>query len=143
MHMLAEYGKGKSLFRGAILESGTATSTIFPSASDVQPEYDAIVTFTNCTAAASSLDCIRALPVEVFVAVTNNSLFQWAPVIDGTFLTDRPSRLMKADKMVHVPLLIGGRLYFVLVRLQALIVMQPTWTRAQISDQRVSTPTLS
>jgi hypothetical protein len=103
LHLLYAGQPSTNLFRGAILESGSATSNGYNSASDYEPSYRSVLNTTGC----GSLACLRALPLPELVAATNKSVYSWNPVVDGTFLPDRPSVLIASGRMVRVPLLLG------------------------------------
>jgi acetylcholinesterase len=85
------------------LESGSATTNGYSSASDYEPSYQSVLNATGC----GTLTCLRALPLPELVAATNKSVYSWNPVVDGTFLPDRPSVLIASGRMVRVPLLLG------------------------------------
>jgi acetylcholinesterase len=79
-------------------------------AADSQPSYDAIVNSTGCASSPNTLDCLRRVPVDDFIAATNKSVYVWTPVVDGVFLKDLPTRLLKRGKHIRVPLLLGRTL---------------------------------
>ncbi|PPQ79101.1 hypothetical protein CVT25_002894 [Psilocybe cyanescens] len=94
------------LFRAAM-----TSSTFLPSQykfNDRIPEtlYSEVVAQTNCSSAADTLDCLRNVDVDILETanmVINNSgffgTFVFVPVVDGTFITDRPTQLLKQGKV--------------------------------------------
>jgi acetylcholinesterase len=107
LHLLYGGQTSTNLFRAGILESGSATSSPYKPASEYQPSYDAVVNSTGCSSASNTLDCLRNVPLDQFVAVTNKSIYSWYPAVDGVFIKDLPSRLLTSGKHVRVPLLLG------------------------------------
>ncbi|WYZ39067.1 hypothetical protein EsH8_III_000981 [Colletotrichum jinshuiense] len=111
--MLAYGGRDDGLYRAAILQSGTGLRTDFgevESTADVwQDYYGAILNKTNCTSAADTLDCLRAVPAwdlsDVFNGTSSPS---FTGVTDGEFLEAPRHELINQGKFVHVPLLIGA-----------------------------------
>ncbi|KAM0425623.1 hypothetical protein ACHAPT_009155 [Fusarium lateritium] len=112
MQLVAYDGNYKSLFRGAILESGSPVAK-FAGADDWQPYFDALVKKTGCANETARLDCLRELPWETLSDIFNgtNPLGVTSPafsaVIDGDFMTTQGSKLLKEGKFAHVPVLIG------------------------------------
>ncbi|KAH9481797.1 putative secreted lipase [Psilocybe cubensis] len=94
------------LFRAAM-----TSSTFLPSQykyNDRIPEtlYREVVTQTNCSSAADTLDCLRNVDVSILetanTVINNNGFFGtfvFVPVVDGTFITDRPTQLLKQGKV--------------------------------------------
>ena len=109
-HLLAYNLTETPLFRAGIMESGAPTTNNFASVADVQPVYDSIVNATGCANASSSLDCLRALPFDVFNSAVNASSSNgtWFPVVDGGIIPSYPTDQLASQKFVHVPLLLGG-----------------------------------
>jgi acetylcholinesterase len=112
LHLLYGSQTSTDLFRGAILESGSATSSPYKTVGEYQPSYDAVINSTGCAGTSNTLDCLRKVPLDTFVAATNKSVYSWYPVVDGVFLKDLPSRLLKAGQLARVPLLLGGKPIF-------------------------------
>ncbi|KAF8150917.1 Alpha/Beta hydrolase protein [Crassisporium funariophilum] len=94
------------LFRGAI-----TSSSFLPSQyqfDDRIPEilYSEVVSQTNCTSAKDTLGCLRTADVNALQAANaeiNNSgffgTFVFVPVVDGTFITERPTELLRQGKV--------------------------------------------
>ncbi|KAJ7443944.1 Alpha/Beta hydrolase protein [Mycena galericulata] len=98
-HVVANNGQTKpQLFRGAI-----TSSTFLPSQyefNDRIPEliFSEVVAQTNCTSAKDSLACLWGVDVTVLETANNNinvdgffGTFTTVPVIDGEFITQRPT----------------------------------------------------
>ncbi|KDR83230.1 hypothetical protein GALMADRAFT_221149 [Galerina marginata CBS 339.88] len=105
--VIANGGKtNPPLFRAAI-----TSSTFLPSQyrfNDRIPEllYSETIAQTNCSSAADTLSCLRNADVNTLQTantVINNSgffgTFVFVPVVDGTFITDRPTQLLKEKKV--------------------------------------------
>ncbi|KAF5392122.1 hypothetical protein D9757_003310 [Collybiopsis confluens] len=107
MQLLAFGAQSTDLFRGGIMESGTATTSSFPSLAQAQDVYDAVVSNTGCASSGNTLACLRAVPVNTLIAATNRSGISTGPVIDGLFLTQPPSVSVSSGSMIKVPLLLG------------------------------------
>ncbi|KAF9468189.1 Alpha/Beta hydrolase protein [Collybia nuda] len=106
-HVIANDGKTTPpLFRGAI-----TSSTFLPSQynfNDPAPEqlYSETLAQTNCSTAANSLACLRNVPVATLqnanTRIASSSFFGtfiWAPVVDGTFITQRPTVALRQGKV--------------------------------------------
>ncbi|KAJ3732159.1 Alpha/Beta hydrolase protein [Lentinula guzmanii] len=106
-HIVAQDGQTTpQLFRGAI-----TSSTFLPSQymfNDSIPEllYSEVVTQTECSSAADTLACLRAVDATSLGVLNNNinaggffGTFLFVPVIDGTFITQRPTEALKQGKV--------------------------------------------
>ncbi|KAF8168668.1 Alpha/Beta hydrolase protein [Mycena galopus ATCC 62051] len=106
-HVVANGGRTKpQLFRGAI-----TSSTFLPSQyqfNDRIPElvFSEVVAQTNCTSAADAMACLRAADATVLEAANTNILlggffgtFVVSPVVDGVFITQRPTLSMLEGKV--------------------------------------------
>jgi carboxylesterase type B len=62
--------RGKPLFRGAIMHSGSSTPAQAADSAIAQNIYDAFVSEAGCAGAADSLSCLRQLPFETFLNAT-------------------------------------------------------------------------
>ncbi|KJA16236.1 hypothetical protein HYPSUDRAFT_147970 [Hypholoma sublateritium FD-334 SS-4] len=102
-HLVANGGRTTPpLFRAAI-----TSSTFLPSQysfNDRIPEslYSQAVSQTNCTSAKDTLECLRAADVNTLQAANTeiNSIgffgtFVFVPVVDGTFITERPTETIR------------------------------------------------
>lgn len=107
----------KPLFRGAIMNSGSATPTDPLDSDKGQDIYDAVVKVADCEG-DDSLSCLRGLDNDVFSLAANsvpgiisyNSLaLSYLPRPDGKVLTDSPDALARAGKFHQVPMIIGDQ----------------------------------
>jgi acetylcholinesterase len=103
----SEHPTHTDLFRGAIMESGSAVGNAYKSVDEYQPSYDAVVNTTGCSSASHSLDCLRSLDLSTFIAATNKTEYNWIPVVDHVFLKDYPSRLLNKGQLARIPILLG------------------------------------
>ncbi|KAF8871826.1 Alpha/Beta hydrolase protein [Infundibulicybe gibba] len=105
LHAIANGGNTQpSLFRGAISSSSYVPSQYYYD--DVIPEklYSQVVALTNCSV-PDSLSCLRAADAKILEAanvhIGNSTFFgTWAfvPVVDGTFIRQRPTEAFKQGK---------------------------------------------
>lgn len=98
----------RSLIAGAIGESGALIAPIAP-----QPHAAAEATGKAFMAQlhADSLDALRALPAPVLLQATDpkaKPAFDFAPDIDGLFLTEAPAETFAHGDQAKVPLLVGA-----------------------------------
>lgn len=107
---------GKPLFRGAIMNSGSFIPTKPLSSDKGQAVYDRVVEASQCSGAENSLECLRELSYGDFLNAANSvpnmmsytSLaLSYLPRPDGYTLTDSPDALMRENKYVSVPMIIG------------------------------------
>ncbi|MCJ1387085.1 hypothetical protein MMC17_010214 [Xylographa soralifera] len=120
LQMTAYGGQRKVPFQQAIMQSGgPATETI--SWIVASNAFDAVVTGTNCSSfisdSARALVCMRSLTWEALQAAAYEVELEtkpsfgfdvFFPVIDGTFLPDRPSKLVETGAFAtNVPILVG------------------------------------
>jgi carboxylesterase type B len=112
--------KGRPLFRGAIMDSGSITPTEPVNGVKAQGIFDTVVEAAGCASAADSakLECLRGVDYDVLVNASNsvpsylgyNSLaFSYAPRPDGRILTASPEVLAQTGKYAAVPIIIGNQ----------------------------------
>ncbi|CAK7203894.1 hypothetical protein SEUCBS139899_006644 [Sporothrix eucalyptigena] len=110
--------KGKPLFRGGIMDSGSVVPAEPVDGVKAQAVYDAVVAAGGCTGNADTLACLRALPYETFLNAANsvpgifsyNSLaLSYLPRPDGTVLTDSPHILALNGQYAAVPFILGDQ----------------------------------
>ncbi|KAL2262691.1 hypothetical protein VTK26DRAFT_398 [Humicola hyalothermophila] len=110
--------KGKPLFRGAIMNSGSIVPADPVDCPKGQAVYDEVVAKAGCAGAADTLDCLRALPFDEFSRAANsvpsilsyNSVaLSYLPRPDGKVLTKSPDLLAKERKYAAVPMIIGDQ----------------------------------
>ncbi|KDN61296.1 putative carboxylesterase [Colletotrichum sublineola] len=110
--------KGKALFRGAIMNSGSITPTDPVDCPKGQAVYDKVVATAGCSGQADTLNCLRGVDYNTFLnAVTSvpgilsyNSLaLSYLPRPDGKTLTVSPDILAKNGQYAAVPMIIGDQ----------------------------------
>lgn len=112
--------KGRPLFRGAIMDSGSITPTEPVNGVKAQGIFDTVVEAAGCASAAdpAKLECLRGVDYDTFVNASNsvpsylsyNSLaFSYAPRPDGRILTASPEDLAQTGKYAAVPMIIGNQ----------------------------------
>lgn len=110
-HLTAYGGRDDGLFRGAIMESGGSISYSPINATGYQSVYDELVANMNCSETEDSLQCLREAPFEQLNAAINGtdgqSRYNFAPMIDGDFITQWGSIHLNNHRFVKVPILAG------------------------------------
>lgn len=110
--------KGKPLFRGAIMNSGSVAPAEPIDSAKGQAIYDAVVKEGGCSAASDSLECLRELPYDKFLNAANsvpgllsyNSLaLSYLPRPDGKVLPDSPDVLISSGRYYAVPMINGNQ----------------------------------
>lgn len=122
-NQMALYGgninyKGKPLFRGAMMNSGSTVPIGPIDSPKAQKVYDQVVAASPCAGQADTLNCLRNLPYDQFYKAANsvpnvlgyNSVsLSYLPRYDGDVLPDCPVRLLKQGKYAAVPMIIGDQ----------------------------------
>ncbi|KAK2616612.1 hypothetical protein QQS21_000435 [Conoideocrella luteorostrata] len=110
--------KGKPLFRGAIMDSGSVIPTQPLDSPKGQAVYDQVVKTARCGNAADKLACLRALSPSKFLnAVTSVPgvlsytavALSYLPRTDGKTLTKSQDLLLLSGRYAKVPLIIGDQ----------------------------------
>ncbi|KAF4993718.1 hypothetical protein FDECE_13324 [Fusarium decemcellulare] len=113
----ADY-KGKPLFRGAIMNSGSVVPAGKVDSPKGQEIYDTVVENAGCSSSSDSLDCLRGLSYDKFLDAANsvpgllsyNSLaLSYLPRPDGEVLPDSPEALIAAGRYHAVPMINGDQ----------------------------------
>lgn len=109
--------KGKPLFRGAIMNSGSVVPADPVDCPKGQAIYDAVATAAGCSG-PDSLNCLRQLPLDAFTQAANsvpgilsyNSVaLSYLPRPDGKVLTQSADLLLQQKKYAAVPMIIGDQ----------------------------------
>ncbi|CEJ89675.1 hypothetical protein VHEMI05502 [[Torrubiella] hemipterigena] len=107
--------KGRSLFQGAIMDSGSIIPTGPADGEQAQLVYDNVVRAAGCEGAPDSLRCLREVPYEKFYKAMDsqpnifsyNSLaLSYLPRPDGVILPDSPHVLAREGRYHAVPYII-------------------------------------
>jgi carboxylesterase type B len=112
-HMLAFNGRNDNLFRGAIMESGAATTGLYQSSTSniSQAHFDGVANKAGCGSAADKPACLRGLNYStLYTALTpgnDSTLTFFFPVIDGDFIAQSPSKQVTKGQFVKIPTLQG------------------------------------
>ncbi|KAH8724051.1 Alpha/Beta hydrolase protein [Phaeosphaeriaceae sp. PMI808] len=110
--------KGKPLFRGGIMNSGSIVPAQPMDSSKAQAIYDRVVEEAGCARSPDTLGCLRALPYAKFLNACNVvpgilSYFtvnlSYFPRPDGKVLTASPEQLVAEGKYTKVPFIIGDQ----------------------------------
>ncbi|KAF8217207.1 Alpha/Beta hydrolase protein [Mycena galopus ATCC 62051] len=88
-----------------------------PSQADGQQYYDSLVAANNCTTEADTLECLRRVPYDVFLATVNQTpdifsyqglSFIWAPHVDGDVIVQNPVVSVSQGGFLKIPLMMGN-----------------------------------
>ncbi|KJZ72761.1 hypothetical protein HIM_07836 [Hirsutella minnesotensis 3608] len=110
--------KGKSLFRGAIINSGSAIPVQPVDSSKGQSIFNRVAQQAGCNHEYDPLACLRKLPYEKFLHAASSvpSLFSYnslalpyLPRPDGQVVLDSPEKMTEQGKIHPVPLIIGDQ----------------------------------
>ncbi|RSL59433.1 hypothetical protein CEP53_005813 [Fusarium sp. AF-6] len=110
--------KGKPLFRGAIMNSGSLFRADPVDCPKAQVVYDTVVEKAGCSSANDTLACLRNVDYDTFEQATNsvpgfisyNSIaLSYLPRPDGEVLSDSAEVIVQSGKYAAVPLIIGGQ----------------------------------
>lgn len=110
--------KGRPLFRGGIMNSGSVVPADAVDCPKGQVVYDAVVEAAGCSGASDTLACLREVDYETFLNATNavpgllsydSVALSYLPRPDGVALTASPEELVKAGKYADVPFIIGDQ----------------------------------
>ncbi|KAF8188824.1 Alpha/Beta hydrolase protein [Mycena galopus ATCC 62051] len=115
LHLLSNNGLASDLFRGAFMVSGSPLSS--PSVTDGQSSYDQLVVANNCTKARDTLDCLRQVPLDEFLATVNQTpdvfsyralALVWRPRVDGDLIPRNPVDMVQDGALLKVPVMVGN-----------------------------------
>ena len=110
--------KGKPLFRGGIMDSGSITPAEAVDSERSQTIYDGVVEAGGCQKSSNTLECLRSLDYHTFLsAVTSRpGLLSWSgtalsylPRPDGRILPDSPEVLIQNEKYASIPFIVGDQ----------------------------------
>ncbi|KAM0429244.1 hypothetical protein ACHAPT_006458 [Fusarium lateritium] len=107
-------GRDDGLFRAAILESATGFHTSFREETvkdslDWDKGYAQLLQLTGCELANDSLQCLREVPsLELAKKIGNVTFPVYLDIVDGDFIQDDRSELVRQGKFAHVPVINGA-----------------------------------
>lgn len=110
--------KGKPLFRGGILNSGTFMRQEAADSPAAQATFDKIVATAGCSGAEDKLTCLRALSTDELTKAVNNfpamltfvgASVAYMPTIDGKFFTKSPYAHTRDKLYAPIPILVGDQ----------------------------------
>ncbi|KAI5362182.1 putative carboxylesterase, type B, carboxylesterase type B, active, alpha/Beta hydrolase [Septoria linicola] len=111
-HLTAYNGRDDGIFRAGIMQSGNPVNYgSYATNVRYQPQYDALVEATNCSAATDTLDCLREVPSDTLANLfsTTPSLANgWNPIVDGNFIQRWASIQLAEGAFVKVPVIDGA-----------------------------------
>lgn len=110
--------KGKPLFYGAVMDSGSIVPANPVDGTKGQAVYNQVVAQAGCSAAADTLKCLRNVPYNTFSDAVNslpgifsyNSIaLSYLPRPDGHVLPQSPEVLLQTGRYAKVPFMIGDQ----------------------------------
>lgn len=110
--------KGKSLFRAAIMDSGTMVPSDPVDCPKSEVVFNTVVTNAGCGRATDKLACLRSLDYTTYLNAANsvpgifgyNSVaLSYLPRPDGTVLTMSPDVLATNGQYAKVPMIVGDQ----------------------------------
>lgn len=110
--------RGKPLFRGAIMDSGTVAPADPVDSRQAQFVYDAVVQETGCSGAADTLTCLREAPYANYLHATrtlptlfsfNAVAISYLPRPDGTVIPESGEQMVKKGQFYSVPAIFGDQ----------------------------------
>ncbi|ERS94845.1 hypothetical protein HMPREF1624_08742 [Sporothrix schenckii ATCC 58251] len=110
--------KGKALFRGAIMDSGSIVPADPVDCPKGQAVYNQVVAKAGCSSSSDTLACLRAAPYNTFLNAVNSVpgilsyssvALSYLPRPDGVVLVDSPDVLITNNKYAAVPMIIGDQ----------------------------------
>jgi carboxylesterase type B len=105
-HLFSYSGRNDGLFRAAIMESGGPTGAQVQDLSYYSSPVENLTRTVGCWTSSNQLACLRNLSSAALFAAAPSQV--WNPIIDGDFLTEYPSQLIRDGKFNAIPLLIGA-----------------------------------
>ena len=109
----------RDLFAGAIMESGAFAYWAAKPLDEAKQQLDLLLDVTGCAGAGGGgLQCLYDYDARNLTSIASNaSIFgvrggtryaaSWAPIVDGTELSDLPGNLLARNECLKVPLLLG------------------------------------
>ncbi|KAF9874391.1 carboxylesterase [Colletotrichum karsti] len=110
--------KGRPLFRGAIMNSGSVVPADPIDCPKGQSIYDDVVRAAGCTGSTNTLECLRSVSYETFLnaAASVPSILSYeslalayVPRPDGVALRDSPDILARDGRYAAIPMIIGNQ----------------------------------
>lgn len=110
--------KGKPLFRGAIMNSGSVVPADPVDGVKGQKIYNTVVAAAGCAGKPDTLGCLRTVSYDKLLNATNSVpgllshtsiSLSYLPRPDGTALTVSPDILLASGKYARVPFIIGSQ----------------------------------
>lgn len=112
---------GGSLFRGAIMDSGSITPALDVASPTAQNVYNTVVSNAGCSGKTDTLACLRALPYTAFLNAANSvpAIFSYRsldlsylprPDPSNNFFPQSPELATQAGNVAKVPVIIGDQM---------------------------------
>ncbi|UNI24759.1 hypothetical protein JDV02_010483 [Purpureocillium takamizusanense] len=110
--------KGHPLFRGAIMNSGSAVPADPVDCPKGQAVYDAVVASGGCAGSPDTLACLRGLDYDTFHKAVNsvpatteyNSVaLSYLPRPDGVLIPDSPDVMVEQGRLHAIPFILGDQ----------------------------------
>lgn len=115
LELLANGGQNQGLFVGAMFESLSEITQ--PRVSEIQFQYDALLSNAQCGSSSDTLSCLRGLSTTdlqqfnvpiVYPGRSNAPNYPYVPYADGVFLQTGAYEAFQTGKFVKVPMFFGS-----------------------------------
>lgn len=111
-HLISYGGRDQGLFRAAIMESANPINPFrYNTPAEWDVYYDAITAAANCSRAADTVACLRAVPSDTLTAIFESDVVDdipsWGMEIDGDFIQSNAREALLAGDFIKVPILHG------------------------------------
>ncbi|THV05685.1 alpha/beta-hydrolase [Dendrothele bispora CBS 962.96] len=115
-HLIARGGNNDGLFHAAMGDSPCNTFTPFATGDYLETLFSQYASYAGCNSDASDvLDCLRSADISVLQSagtqLSNNrtsTLFNFAPILDGEYVTQRPVEAFSNGRFARVPVFFGS-----------------------------------
>lgn len=111
-HLISYGGCDQGLFRAAIMESANPINPFrYNTPAEWDVYYDAITSAANCSSAADTVACLRAVPSDALTAIFESDVADeipsWGMEVDGEFIEGNAREALLAGDFIKVPILHG------------------------------------
>lgn len=113
--LIGDGGKNANLFHQAMGDSPSLNALPHYTDAFVENLFKQFAGFAGCGGSPTVMPCLRALPVNKLalagskiLANRTSSLYPLAPIMDGTFIRERPVEAFRNGNFARVPVLFGS-----------------------------------
>ncbi|KAF5352026.1 hypothetical protein D9758_009417 [Tetrapyrgos nigripes] len=115
-HLIAQGGNNEGLFHAAMGDSPSLTFTPFATGDYLEGIFSQYASFAGCDPnAQDALKCLRSADISVLKSAgaqldanRTSTLFIFAPILDGKYITERPVEAFASGRFARVPVFFGS-----------------------------------